>query len=131
MSPEIWAHIFKSRKSEKPCMEHWAKKFGKIAPKHVQNTCGHFWKRSGHFGNFEFFWFFWKLSMTPWNHGQKTFSIKSPQNTFGRLGTFLDNLTTLKFFWFFAWIFSKSLPQNISAENWSQIFRFGNLNSYL
>ena len=45
LSPENWPHIFKSRKSEKPCMEHWAKQFGKIASKHVQNTFGHFWKR--------------------------------------------------------------------------------------
>ena len=59
MSPEIWAHIFKSRKSEKPCMEHWAKKFGKIASKHVQNTFGHFWKRFfGMFGILEIFCFF-------------------------------------------------------------------------
>ena len=29
-----------------PSMEHWAeKKFGKIAPKHVKNTFGHFWER--------------------------------------------------------------------------------------
>ena len=27
-------------------MEHWAKKiFGKVNPKHVQNTFGHFWER--------------------------------------------------------------------------------------
>ena len=26
-------------------MDYWAKKVGKIAPKHVQNTFGHFWKR--------------------------------------------------------------------------------------
>ena len=45
LSPENWPHIFKSRKSEKPCMEHSAKKLGKIASKHVQNTFGHFWKR--------------------------------------------------------------------------------------
>ena len=45
LSPENWPHIFKSRKSEKPCMEHWAKQFGKIASKHVQNKFGHIWKR--------------------------------------------------------------------------------------
>ena len=71
----------------------------------------------------KFCWFFRKLSMTPWNTGQKIFSKKSPQNTFGHLETFLDIFGTLKFFWFFPLIFSKSLPQNLGPENWTHIFQ--------
>ena len=33
LGPENWTHILKSRKSEKPCMVHWAKKFEKNCPK--------------------------------------------------------------------------------------------------
>ena len=131
---ENWTHIFKSRKSEKPCMDYWAKKLGKIALKHVQNTFGQFWDRFwaflefwfflfffwkisrarpsmqhgavffpknchktcpkqvwtilgtilGIFAMLNFFWFFRKLSMNPWNNEQKTFPKKSPQDTFGQ-----------------------------------------------
>ena len=78
-----WTHIFKSRKFEKPCMEHWAKKFGKIAPKHVQNMFGHFLDR---------FWAFleiWKLfdffenfrrPDPPWITGQFIFEEFTPKH---------------------------------------------------
>ncbi len=37
----------------RPSMEHWAKFFfGKITPKHVQNTFGHFWERFWAFFDF-------------------------------------------------------------------------------
>ena len=171
---ENWTHIFKSRKSEKPCMDYWAKKIRKIAPKHVQNTFGHFWKRLraisefwcffdcfenfrrldhpwntgrncfsekspqnmfkasfdkigndfGHFWIFEKFWIFRKFSMTPWNTEQKNFSKKSCPKT--RLDTreqFWAFMELWTFFDFFSRFLSKSLPQKINPENWTQIFQ--------
>ena len=155
------------------CMEHWAKKFGKIASKHVQNTFGHLWKRLwsilefwNFFDYFENFrkpdppwttghsfyqknchktcskqvWTIWQrfwAFLQFWNFsdffensrwllgtlGKKTFSKKSPQNTFGHLETFLDIFGTLKLFWFFPLIFSNSLPQNLGPESWTHIFQ--------
>ena len=58
---------------------------GKIAPKHVQNTFGHFWERFRAFLQFlkifDFFENFRRLD-PPWNNGQKKFSKRSPQNIF-------------------------------------------------
>ncbi len=77
----------------RPSMEHWAKNFfGKITPKHVQNTFGHFWERFWAFLEywkfFDFFEIFRRLD-PPWNTGQKFFSEKLPQNMFKtRLDTF-------------------------------------------
>ena len=74
-------------------MEQWAKKiFEKIAPKHVQNTFGHFWGRFRAFLKFlkifDFFENFRRLD-PPWNNGQKKFSKKLTQNMFKtRLDTF-------------------------------------------
>ena len=82
---ENWTLIFKSRKSETPCMDYWAKKIGKIAPKHVQNTFGHFWKRLR--AIFKFWCFFdcfenFRMLGYPWNTGRNCFSEKLPQNMF-------------------------------------------------
>ena len=71
LSPENWPHIFKSRKSEKPCMEHSAKKLGKIASKHVQNTFGHFWRRLWSIWNFENFLIFSETFQNPTLHGTR------------------------------------------------------------
>ena len=108
LSPEKWPHIFKSRKSEKPCMEHWAKKFGKIALKHVQNTFGHFWKRLWSVLEFwNFFDYFENFRKTdpPWNTGQNFVSRKLPQNMFKTswtiLATILGISAILKCLWFF------------------------------
>ena len=134
LSPENWPHIFKSRKSEKPCMEHWAKQFGKIASKHVQNTFGHFWKRIWALLEFwKFFDFFCNFSKTrpSMEHWAKIlFSKRTPQNTFGHLGTVLDNFRTLNFFSPFPWNFTKSLPQNLSPENRTHFFKSWKLISY-
>ena len=85
---------------------------------------GQFWQRFWAFlefwNVFDFFKNFRRLHGTL---GKKIFSKKSPQNTFGHLETFLDIFGTLKFFWFFPLIFSKSLPQNLSPENWTHIFQ--------
>ena len=108
LSPENWPHIFKSRKSEKPCMEHSAKKLGKIASKHVQNTFGHFWKRLWSFLEFlKFFDFFWNCSKPdpPWNTGQLFFRKKSHKSCSKQVWTFLGTIlgfsAILNFFWFF------------------------------
>ena len=79
-------------------MEQWAKIFfRKIAPKHVQNTFGHFWGRFRAFLKFlkifDLFENFRRLD-PPWNTGQKKFFErfraffrknypKHVQNTFG------------------------------------------------
>ena len=172
LSPENWPHIFKSRKSEKPCMEHLAKKLGKIASKHVQNTFGHFWRRLWSIWNFENLLIFFEIFQNPTLHGTRGFFFKKnatkhvqnkfghlwkrfwaffgilnfflkicqdstphgtlnnffcrkkmPQNTFGHLGTILDNFRTLNFFSLFPWNFSKSLPQNLSPENRTHFFK--------
>ena len=132
---ENWTLIFKSRKSEKPCMDYWAKKIRKIAPKHVQNTFGHFWKRLR--AVFEFCCFFdcsenFRRLDHPWNTGQKNFfkkiAPKHVQNTFEyfceRFWAFLD-----------FWIFSKT---RTSMEHWGIFFRkkmpqntFGHLRTIL
>ena len=152
-------------------MEHWVKKIGKIDPKHVENTFGHFWKRisavlecwiflnfgkiwrarpcmehganffskklpqnmfktsfdnfgndAGHFCVFEFFLIFRKLSMTPWNTGEKNFFKKNAPKHVWTLGNVFGHFGTLKLFWFFSSISFKYLPQNSSPENWTQIF---------
>ena len=136
---ENWTHIFKSRKFEKPCMDYWAKKNGKIAIKHVQNTFGHFWDRFWAFLEFWiFFHFFENFRWINRTMSKKTFPKKMPQDTLGHWGTILDIFRTLNVFWFFSWIISKSLPQKksgklnsnfLSTENWTHIFIFGNLNS--
>ena len=68
------------------------KNFEKIAPKHVQNTFGHFWGRFRAFLKFlkifDFFENFRRLD-PPWNNGPKKFSKKLTQNMFKtRLDTF-------------------------------------------
>ena len=73
-----------------------------------------FWNFSDFFENFR-----WLLGTL----GKKTFSRKSPQNTFGHLEKFLYIFGTLKLFWFFPLIFSNSLPQNLGPENWTHIFQ--------
>ena len=76
-------------------MEQWAKKsFEKIAPKHVQNTFGHFWGRFRAFLKFlkifDLFENFRRLD-PPWKTGQKKISKKLTLNMFKtRLDTF-DN----------------------------------------
>ena len=99
LSPENWPHIFQSRKSEKPCMEHSAKKLGKIASKHVQNTFGHFWKRLWSILEFWiFFDFFLNFSKPdpPWNTGHFFFEKKCHKTCSKQVWTFLG--TILGFF---------------------------------
>ena len=71
---ENWTHFFKSRKSEKP---YWAKKNRKnchtACSKQVWTLLGSI---LGIFGILNFFWFFRKLSMNPWNNEQKNFCKK-------------------------------------------------------
>ena len=84
---ENWTHIFKSRKSEEPCKDHWAKKIGKIAIKHVQNTFGHVWDRFWAF--LEFWIFFDSFENFHWIHGtmsKKNFSKKNAPRHVWTLG---------------------------------------------
>ena len=61
---ENWTHIFKSRKSEKPCMDYWAKKnrknCHKACSKHVW-TLGNDFR---HFWNFERFLIFFSCFLS-------------------------------------------------------------------
>ena len=119
IASENWTHIFKSRKSEKPCMDYWAKKFGKNAPKHVQNTFGHFRDRFWAFLEFWiFFWFFWKFwkARPSMEHGALFVSKKLPKNMFK---TSLDNFgNDLQHFCNFAFffIFSKTSDDSMNTE---------------
>ena len=110
LSPENWPLFFKFRISEKPCMEHSAKKLGKIASKHVQNTFGHFWRRLWSIWNFENFLIFFEIFQNPTLHGTrgnfffKKNATKPVQNKFGHIW---------KRFWAFLgfWIFFENLPR--------------------
>ncbi len=108
IASENWTHIFKSRKSEKPCMDYWAKKFGKNAPKHVQNTFGHFRDRFWAFLEFWIFFDFFENFRRPdptWNTGHSLF-LKNCQKTCSKqvwtiLGTIFSIFAILHFFYFF------------------------------
>ena len=80
------------------------------------NVFGLFWK-------LEIIWLFWNFSKTrpSMEHWAKKISKEKPQNTFGHLGTISNNFRTLKFFWFFSWIISKSLPRKLNPDNWTQV----------
>ena len=121
LSPENWPHIFKSRKSEKPCMEHLAKKLGKIASKHVQNTFGHFWRRLWSIWNFENLLIFFEIFQNPTLHGTRGnfFSKKMPQNMFkSSLDTFGNDFGL---FWDFEFFF-ENLPRLDPPWNTEQFF---------
>ena len=66
-----------------------------------------------------------------WNNRQKFFLSKtSLQNTFKtRLVTNRNNFEHFGILNFFYWIFSKSLPHNLSLEIWTHIFESGKQNS--
>ena len=72
---------------------------------------------------FNFFENFRRLD-PPWNSGKKLFFPKKAPKHVWTLGNYLDNLRTLKYFWFFSWICSMYLPQILSPENWPHIFKF-------
>ena len=81
---ENWTLIFKSRKSEKPCMDYWAKKSEKSAQSMFKTRLDTFGIDFGHFWKFEFFFVFFENFR--WIHGttsKKTFPKKFPQDTFG------------------------------------------------
>ena len=123
----VFLKFFKTR----PSMEHGAIFFSKKnATKHVQNKFGHFWKRVWAFLGFWIFFENLPRLDPPWNIEQIFLSKKMPQNTFGHLGTILDNFRTLNFFSLFPWKFSKSLPQNLSPENRTHFFKSWKLISY-
>ena len=112
----FWTLYFKSRKSDMHCMEHWAKKIRNIAPKFVQNTFGHFWKRLKAFFEFRNFFVFFenfrRLDL-PWNTGQKNFfkkiTPKHVQNTFEH---FWERFWVFMEFWSFFNFFLKSFQDS-------------------
>ena len=103
---ENWTHVFKSRKSEKPCLEHWAKKFPKNRPKacskHIWTLLGTIF---GTFGILKLFWFFRKFSKArpSMEHWAKLFFRKTCPKTCSKqvwtiLWTILGLFGFLKFF---------------------------------
>ena len=132
--------FFENISKTRPSMEHWAKKiFGKITPKHVQDTFGHFGKDFGLFWNFENFLIFLKTFLRldpPWNTGQNNFSIELPQHLFKTrldiLGRILGIFGILKIFDFWKHfedstlhgtlgkiIFRKNYPNTCSKHVWT------------
>ena len=120
MSPQNWTHIFKSRKSEKPCIEHSVKKIRKNRPKACSK---HVWTIletiKGIFWILKFFWFFWKFSkarpsMEHW--AKKLFQKNHPRHVQNTFEYFCER------FWAFLdfWIFSKT---RTSMEHWGIFFR--------
>ena len=72
------------------------KNFEKIAPKHVQNTFGHFWERFRAFlqflKKFDFFENSRRLD-PPWNNGQKIFSKNRPKTCSKHVWTLLGTIS--------------------------------------
>ncbi len=119
----FWTHKFKSRRSEMPCREHWAKNFSEILlQRKFKRRLDNFGNDFGHFRNFEtfliFFGYFRKPG-PPWNTGQTFFFekivTKHVQNKFGQ---FWKRFWAFLQFWVFFnfWKFSKT-PQNTGQKN--------------
>ncbi len=119
---ENWTLIFKSRKSEKPCMDYWAKKIGKNRPKacskHVwtllETIKSNFWILMF----FDCFENFRRLGH-PWNTGRNCFLEKLPQNmfkaSFDKIGNDFRHFWIFEKFGIFR-IFSKT-PWNTGQKN--------------
>ena len=122
LSPENWPHIFKSRKSEKPCMEHLAKKLGKIASKHVQNTFGHFWRRIWSIWNFENFLIFFEIFLNPTLHGTRGifFEKNATKHVQNKFGQFWEQFWAFLQFWIFFDFLAKTFDD--SMEHWAKNF---------
>ena len=108
------------------------KSYPKTCSKHVWTLLGAIWAFVEFWKKFDFLENFRSVD-PPWNTGQIFFSNKIPQNMFKtRLDTFGNDFGyfwKFEIFLLFLRIFSKSLPHILSPENWSHIFKFGNLNS--
>ena len=119
----FWTHKFKSRRSEMPCREHWAKNFSEILlQSKFKRRLDNFGNDFGHFRNFEtfliFFGYFRKPG-PPWNTGRNCFSEKLPQNmfkaSFDKIGNDFGHFWIFQKFGIF-WKFSKT-PQNTGQKN--------------
>ena len=121
LSSKNWPHLFKSRKSEKPCMEHRANKNRKNRAKACSKRVWTLLTTTlDTFGILKIFWFFLQFFENPTLHGTRGnfFSKKNPQNMFK---TSLDNFGNnsghfCKFE--FSLIFSKTFDD--SMEHWSK-----------
>ena len=102
------------------------KKIRNIAPKFVQNTFGHFWKRLKAFFEFRNFFVFFenfrRLDL-PWNTGQKNFfkkiTPKHVQNTFEH---FWERFWVFMEFWSFLIFFWNLSKIRHSVEQWEKTF---------
>ena len=108
-----------------PSMEHGAFFFSKKVPQNMfKRSLDNFGTILGIFAFLNFLWFFRKLSMTPWNTGQKNIFKKIAPKHVWTLGNVFGHFRNFEFFYdFFSLIFSKSLPQGLSPENWTQVFQ--------
>ena len=120
----IWTHKFKSRKSEMPCREHWAKFFSKLLLQSMFKTrLDNFGNDFGHFRNFETFLnFFWNFSKarSSMEHGANFFSEKIvTKHVENKFGQFWKRFWAFSQFWAFFlifWKFSKT-PWNTEQKN--------------
>ena len=93
----------------------------KTCSKHVCTLLGIFWAFLEFSKFFDFFENFRRLD-PPWNTGQKFFFEKNAPKHVWTLGKVFRLFRKFETFWLFSWIFSKSLPQKLSLENWTQFF---------
>ena len=100
-------------------MEYWAKKIRINRPKACSK---HVWTLLRMILGLLGFLKFFEDSTLHGTLGKNFFSKRTPQNTFGHLEKFFEFFGNLKLFWLFSSIFSKSLPQKLSLENWTQFF---------
>ena len=96
------------------------KKFHKTCSKQVWTILGTILRISA---ILKFLWFFRKFSMTPWNTGQKNVFEKIAPKHVWTLGNVFGHFRNFETVLIFSLIFSKSLPQNLSPENWTQNFQ--------
>ena len=122
LSPENWPHIFKSRKSEKPCMEHSAKKNSEKLPQSMFKTgLDTFENDFGHFWNFENFLIFFEIFQNPTLHGTRgnfSFGKKATKLVQNKFGQFWEQFCAFPHFWIFFDFFAKTFDD--SMEHWAK-----------
>ena len=94
LSPENWPLMFQSRKFEKPCMEHWAKKSEKSPQSMFKTRLDTFENDFGHFWSFENFLICLQFFENP--------TLHETRGTFFRKNCHKTCLDTWKGFWTFS-----------------------------
>ena len=104
-------------------MEHLAKFFEKITPRHVQNTFGHFWERFWAFLEFckisRFFETISKTRPSMEHYAKRNLRKKYPKTCSKHVGQFGNEFWAFLEFWKFFKNISKTRP---SMEHWAKKF---------